>query len=160
LRLAQETIKYIVEVIKETVELASQSIDSTLKTILEKGNDIQKEAQGILRKLLQSVVEEIEKAKQNALEAGADITECISGQEDAAKEAVEEVTQEIVSCISDKVRKLSKCCQSDDLKIKICVILFSIYQNKLCVLVHIVVVCLRTARYVVCSTASRVQTRV
>jgi vacuolar-type H+-ATPase subunit H len=105
LKLAQETIQHIAELIRETVELASQIIDDALKTILEKGNDIEKEAQDTLRKLLQSVAEEIEKAKEKALEAGADISECISGQEDAAKEVIDEVTQEILACVSDKVRK-------------------------------------------------------
>jgi uncharacterized protein YdhG (YjbR/CyaY superfamily) len=50
---------------------------------------------------------------------GADISECISGQEDAAKEAIEEVTQEIAACVSDKVKY-----QSEILKTKLCVILF------------------------------------
>ena len=55
--------------------------------------------------LIASVVSEMKRAMNESVAVGVDISECVSGQEEAAEEAVEEITKEIRACVSDQVRE-------------------------------------------------------
>ncbi|PNF13906.1 hypothetical protein B7P43_G09845, partial [Cryptotermes secundus] len=102
---AQDSLRKTFSELESAADSAMTSAREVLESTTLQANHTVLESQASLQDLLESITTTIATAVYNARKLGANITSCISGQEEAARSVVKQTGSSVVGCVAEEIKK-------------------------------------------------------
>ncbi|XP_018579228.1 golgin subfamily A member 5-like [Anoplophora glabripennis] len=102
---ADDLLKKLKEEVDRAMAKAHKALDDAKKKVNEAADKVQAEAKRQMQSTLDKLKEELETLKEKAKKAGVNIDDCLKGNEDRLVNLPNQLSNDMVHCVSDQINK-------------------------------------------------------